>query len=109
MCAKRNLRDECYGSFIFSRDKPRLEKEINDMIRRHYYMMDYFECLSTRAKQLEMLVSKGGMYGIKESIGWLKKVCLLNGIDRVFCALLRQGTAEDGSEEEYIVFVGAGK
>ena len=77
----RYLKDECFGSFIFSRDKPRLEKEINDMIKRHYYMMDYFECLSTRAKQLELLVKNKGMYGINDSIMWLKRVCNLNGIE----------------------------
>ena len=82
MYAKRFIKDQTYGSFIFSRDKARLEKEINDAIKRHYYMFDYFECLETRRKQLDDLVARGGMYSVKASITWLELVLQLNHIDK---------------------------
>lgn len=79
--AKKFLPNESYGSFIFSRDKQRLEKEINDAIKRHYVMMDFYECLETRRGQIERLVRDNKIFTIEDSIMWLEKILMCNQIE----------------------------
>lgn len=79
--AKKYMKEYSFGSFIFSRDKQRLEKEINDYIKRHYVMMSYEECIDTRREQIQRLVSEGKMFTVQESIEWFERILSLNGIE----------------------------
>lgn len=79
--AKKFLPNDSFGSFVFSRDKPRLEKEINDQIKRHYVMMNFYECLETRRGQIQLLVEEGKMFTVDDSVKWLEMILVWNQIE----------------------------
>lgn len=91
--AKKYIRDYTYASFQFSRDQARLEKDINDDLRRNYLLASYWECLEFRRQQFEDKVKEGRLMSVTDTVELIKKLIEKNGykVEQVVsevCALL---------------------
>ena len=53
--------EKTMGSFVFNREKARIEKEINMQVRRYWYTKTWHQHLEGRKKQIEMRVNEGLM------------------------------------------------
>ena len=71
--------DRTIGSFVYNRDKQRLEKEINMQVRRYWYMKTWKEHLEGRRKQIEARVEDGLMLTVEDTIKGMKDIIERNG------------------------------
>ena len=72
--------DATMGSFIFHREKPRLEKEINMCVRRHWLARPYWKHLEARREQIEDRVEKGQVMTVEATAAALEDILKRNGM-----------------------------
>ncbi len=81
--AQRYMPEVKFGGFVYDYKRDRLEKQINEELRRRYSAMTWWEAFETRRKQFEDRIEDGTTYDLKESIELFERILMLNRIDRV--------------------------
>ena len=76
---KEYMPEKSMGSFVFHREKNRLEKEINMEIRRHWYSKTYWEQMEARLPQIQKREDQKKILSVKETFKAIKLICKLNG------------------------------
>ncbi len=81
--SQRYMPEMKFGAFVYDHERDKLEKQINEELRRRYSALTWWEAFDTRRSQFEARIEDGTTYNLKESIELFERILQLNRIDRV--------------------------
>ena len=79
--ARRYLKEWDFSDFTFHRERDRMERQINEDLRRGYSSEEWWDLFDVRWHHFEKAIERGASYNLEDSLKLFKQILILNNIN----------------------------